>query len=276
MKPTAHARRFAVAMLVASALTVSPSCVLGPATPADEVVPSPTPTAIPATATVIPAPTATPTATPAPASTDVQRIQLAPGATQAIVSGQLPASGRQRFVLRIERGQLVELTATPGSRGQDLRFSLTAAGGALIKPLGDPFIRTTAPATQDYYLDLISDAGAIAYTVQALIPERIPFESGATATRLTGSLPAGDSRHYLLHGREGQTMNLQTETTEGQVRVLVWGVDGAVLQSGMGDATDFEGVLDSTQDYVIAIQAGPDLPAAYTLRVTLPPVSPDP
>jgi hypothetical protein len=287
-------RRRAIA-LATSLLLISMACaLLQTPTPIDwtsptatqEAQPSPSPTSAPiarVTSTPTGAPKATDSPTPDPTSTpaasptavaSTHRLQFAAGATQATVEGQLPATGRQRFVLHIEGGQLVEISATPASLGQELRLSLAAAEGATVRPLGDPFIRTTVPTTQDYTIDLVSDAGAITYTLSVLVPVRIRFAPGATTAQVTGSLDAGQSRHYVLRALGGQTMTLNTASTRGEVRLVVYGADGTVLQSGMGELTDFEGVLPSTQDYLIAVQAGPDSPAAYTLFITIPP--PDP
>ena len=44
--------------------------------------------------------------------------------------------------------------------------------------------------------------------------------------------------------------------------------DGTVLKSGMGEGTSFNGVLPSTQDYILVVRAGA-ANAAFTLGVTI-------
>lgn len=101
--------------------------------------------------------------------------------------------------------------------------------------------------------------------------ERIRFAPGGTSATVTGSLPPNGARQYILRALAGQTMTVATTATAGQVRVLVWGADGTTLQGDTVTAPGFEGVLPSTQDYVIALHAGPDRSADYTMVVTIPP-----
>ena len=173
---------------------------------------------------------------------------------------------------------MIEVSASSNPVDQDLLLAITGTGGAVVKPLGPAFVRTTVSTTQDYHIDLVSEAGAISYTLSILLPVRITLESGAITATLAGRLEAAASHHYVLAALADQTMTLDTETTSGEVRLLVYGADGTVLQSGMGDLPgfgddlpSFEGVLPSTQDYLIAVQAGPDASAAYTLNIGIEP-----
>jgi len=52
------------------------------------------------------------------------------------------------------------------------------------------------------------------------------------------------------------------------LQLIVYGVDGEVLQSGMGESDSFEGVLPSSQDYILVVRAG-DAAASYTITVTI-------
>jgi hypothetical protein len=282
MKPRAPMHRPVTATLGAGLLLIALACGLFETRPTPGVVdatPPPlspiavTATAVPPTSTAVPTATEpSPTHAPTPTATaPVEDIHVAPGATHATVTGRLSELGKERFLLHLEAGQMLEVSATSNPMDQDLRLAITGAGGAVVKPLGVPFVRATISTTQDYLIDLVSDAGAISYTLGILLPIRITLAPGETTATVPGRLEATASRHYVLAALADQTMTLDTETTSGEVRLVVYGADGTVLQSGMGDLPNFEGGLPSTQDYIIAVQAGPDTPAAYTLVVGIMP-----
>jgi hypothetical protein len=58
-------------------------------------------------------------------------------------------------------------------------------------------------------------------------------------------------------------------TPEAAVRLSIYGLDGTVLKSGMGEATTFSGPLPSTQDYILDLSSDGQ-PVAYTLSVSIP------
>jgi hypothetical protein len=240
-------------------------------TPVPFTAPTGTPSA-PSTTTP-PAPTQTlapPPATPTPEAA-VERIRFAPGATQATIEGWVPADQSRRFILGIQGGQLIEISATVGATGPGLRFSVMGVDGVAVKPMGDPFIRTVVPRTQDYILELASDVGAVDATLSILIPVRVSFAPGSTSAEFSGSLPAHDARHYAIRVLGGQTLMVDTTTSQGQVILIVWGADGTVLQTDHGGFPTFEGPVPSTQDYLIAVRAVGETGATYTMRIRVPP-----
>jgi len=249
----------------------SPTATLAGATSTSE--PAATQTSAPpaATATNTPSP---PTATAAPGT---ERISFAAGATQAGVEGQLPASGTARFVLGISGNQFVELSATIGSQGQGLRFSLVGADGTVVKPANDTgpqgpgFFRGVVPTTQDYILTLTGPGGS-PYNLGVLIPVRLTFAEGDTSTEVSGLVMPGTARHYVIRALGGQTMTVDITTTSGQISTVVFGADGTVLQSGNIPLSDFSGPLPTTQDYLIVLNSIAAIAANYTMRVTIPPL----
>jgi hypothetical protein len=50
--------------------------------------------------------------------------------------------------------------------------------------------------------------------------------------------------------------------------LIIYGLDGTVLRSGMGEGTTFRGLLPKTQDYLIEI--GSNLALSYRLQVIIP------
>ncbi|MGD8398664.1 MAG: hypothetical protein PVG11_07390 [Anaerolineae bacterium] len=238
------------------------------ATPAPTATPMSSPTPHPPTPTAIP-PSPSPTPSPAPA---VERILFETGATQAAIEGYLPDGGRARYVMGVAAGQFVEVNATAGTLGQGLRFSIVGADGVVIKPMGQAHVRAVVPSTQDYYVDLVSDVGATDYQLSVLIPVRIRFAAGATSATVSGSLEEGHVRHYVLRALAGQRMIVAPHATTGQVGLVISGADGQVLLSGRAGPPGgvFEGILPTSQDYLITVQAQGGIGADYSLEITIP------
>jgi hypothetical protein len=230
----------------------------------------PKPTATPLSPTITPLPP-TPTSTPIPAA---ERILFAPGVTQTTVEGYLPANGTKLYVMRVSAGQFIEMDATTGTMGQGLRFSIVGANGVVVKTMGDAHVRTVVPSTQDYYVELISDVGAVDYRVSVLIPVRIRFAPSATSAEVAGSLAAGDMRHYVLRALASQRMIVDPNATRGQIGLIISGADGQVLLNGRvgRPGSAYDGILPTTQDYLISVQADGGTGADYTLEVTIPPL----
>ena len=254
---------------VAAFLNKVPPVTLPPS--ATTTPPPPTPSATPApAATPLPP---TPTPVPAPA---IERIRFVPGATQAQIEGYLPVDGRALYVMGVAAGQFVEMNAAVGTTGQGLRFSIIGADGVVVKPMGEAHVRTVVPSTQDYYVDLVSDVGATSYRLSVLIPVRIRFAPDATSATVTGSLEEGQTHHYVLRALAGQRMIVAPHTTTGQIGLVISGADGQVLLSGrVGQSGGvYDGILPTSQDYVISVQAKGGIGADYTLEITIPPPGP--
>lgn len=257
------------------ALTISSSPTPFPptATPTPEPTPTPvlpaaTPSPLPPTPTVTPLP---PTLTPTPAPA-IERILFAPGATQTTVEGYLPANGTKVYVMGVAAGQFIEMSGTVGAMGQGMRFSIVGADGTVVRAMGEAHVRTVIPSTQDYYVELASDMGAVSYRMSVLIPVRVHFAPGATSAEIDGSLAANGVRHYVLRALAGQRMIVAPRATQGQVRLVISGADGQVLLSGRVAGDGYDGILPTAQDYLITVQAVGGTSADYTLEITIPPL----
>jgi hypothetical protein len=196
-----------------------------------------------------------------------------PGATQTTVEGYLPANGKV-YVMRVAAGQFVEMDATVGTIGQGLRFSIVGVDGTVVKAMGDAHVRTVVPSTQDYYVELASDVGEVNYRMSVLIPARIRFAPGASSAEVTGSLAANGMRHYVLRALAGQRMIVDPYATSGQVGLVISGADGQVLLSGRVGRPGgvYDGILPTTQDYLISVRADGGTGTDYTLEITIPPL----
>ena len=195
------------------------------------------------------------------------RISFATGATSAVVEGQMTTTDIQHYVLNVAAGQLMEVSVDP----QDtVRLVIYGADGTVLKSGmgGGAFFRGTVPSTQDYIVDVGPGTGATSFTMSVIIPVRISFAPGATSATVEGKLAAHQTRQYALRASGGQTMDVNASPA-GQVRLIIYGADGTVLLSGMGDVASFSGTLPSDQDYIVAIQAGPQAVSSYSLEFSI-------
>jgi hypothetical protein len=194
------------------------------------------------------------------------RISFAPGATSAVVEGGLAAAQTLDYVLNITAGQLLDISVSP----QDtVRLVIYGADGTVLKSGmgGGAFFRGTVPSTQDYIVGVGPATGPGLFTMNVIIPARISFAPGATSATVAGNLAAHQTHHYILRARGGQTMEVEA-SPEGFVRLIIYGVDGTVLMSGMGEGASFSGTLPGDQDYIVAVGAGPQA-VSYSLEVSI-------
>jgi hypothetical protein len=225
---------------------------------------------IPPTATPAPAkPTLPPPPPPPPAPTEplATRIQFAAGATSALVNGNVAADGIARYVLKAGAGQLLELDLAAPENA--VRMQVSGADGDVLmsgaaKATG---YRGVLRSTQDYYIAVIGNTAA-PYSLFVRIPERIVFAAGGTSAVREGELVPGDSHAYVLNAAAGQWMDVTLSAPADSARIVMYGLDGTVLVSGMGDQTMFRGVLPVTEDYIIVVHG--NATASYSLSVVIP------
>ncbi len=205
-------------------------------------------------------------------SSNITRIRFARGATSAVVSGNLPANATARYVLRAGVGQLMDVSL---SAPEGVSLKVTASGGRALTPIkgtsGPTGFRGYLPRTGDYTLAVASGSQAVSFSLNVFIPQRIRFDRGATSATLEGHLDAHQGLDYILHARDGQILeiNVTPETADIPLQLIIYGVDGTVLRSGMGEGSSFRGVLPENQDYLISVRAA-DKAADFSMVVIVP------
>jgi hypothetical protein len=224
-----------------------------------------------------PAPTQPPSIPETPQTTPTEqptRIAFEPGATSATIAGDLTAQSAEHYVLRAMADQLMDINV---SAPQDaVRLMVYGADGTVLKSgMGElPGFRGYLPKTQDYLIRVEANS-SVEYTLSVMIPQRISFQPGTTSASIEGELSPHSSRHYVLRAMADQILDVSvsvpqiTSRPEDVVQLVVYGVDGTVLKSGMGGPPSFRGYLPTTQDYLIHVAAS-DRPIQYTLDVIIP------
>jgi LysM repeat protein len=194
------------------------------------------------------------------------RILFVTGGTSAIVQGQLATNGKLVYLLNASAGQTLEVTLTSPL---GLTLAITGADGSTLQSASsNSTFRGVLPKTQDYILTLVSGSSATNFGMTVAIPQRIQFAAGGTSATLSGTVPTNLSQFFILNAAKGQTLNVSA-TPADQLQLIIYGVDGSVLSSGMGQGASFSGVLPSTQDYFLVLRS-PNPAQAFTLNVSVP------
>lgn len=217
---------------------------------------------------------ASPEAAPASSgsSGEMIHIMFAPGTTSAEVSGSLAANAKVQYILRAGYAQLMDVSL---SAPEGATLTVTSLAGTALNGLpgtgSTTAFRGYLPRTGNYVLTVSAGSKAVSYSLNVSIPQRISFKWGTTSATLTGSLKAHTSHDYILGAGQGQLMEITITPTGSSPgpQIIVYGVDGSVLQSGMGEATSFRGLLPLSQDYFVTVRAG-DQDMAFTMNVIIP------
>jgi hypothetical protein len=215
-----------------------------------------------------------------------KRINFAPGAISATRTGVLTMGGMDRYVLKINNGQTLTVSAASGNNNVILVI-FGKDGTVLLSDHVDASSWSgVVPSTQDYYIDVRAIDGTSAnYTLTVTIPpeppspphptiQRIRFAPGTISATVSGQVVPGGNNEYVLKASANQQMLVSTSAEEQAVGISVVGADGTVLQSPMGGLSNFSGELPSTQDYFITVSIQGDGFADYSMTVTVePPVN---
>jgi len=210
------------------------------------------------------------------------RIEFAPDAESATVSGGLPeGGGRQDYVLRVMAGQTMHVLLGSMPYGAaELEVRGPSAQFVGVVPDG-PARQFELPETGDYTLSVATADGAEAtsYSLTVFIPgpiapaepERIEFAPGAYSATVAGALPEGGGEGaYVLEAMVGQDMYVNVSISPaGPVAITANDPSGVALPGAAAWAgTAFS--LPATGDYTIRIMVPPGAPeTSYTMTVSV-------
>jgi hypothetical protein len=104
---------------------------------------------------------------------------------------------------------------------------------------------------------------------QSVKASRIRFDPNGTWMEITDSIPANDSKRYVLSAMQGQVMGVSI--LQGPAySVHVAGVDNTLLNDPRYPLPFWRGVLPSTQDYLVTIES--QVSGPFTLRIAINPL----
>lgn len=204
-----------------------------------------------------------------------EKVAFQPNTTSDLQEGSLAAHENHEYILRAARGQILDvsvetdLEAADTDGGNGVQLVIFGVDGSVLKSgmsEGASF-RGELPLSQSYIISLRAGDRAVDYSLNMVVPRRISFAAGAYSGGDNRSVKAHASLYYSVRAREGQTMTVEVDANK-PVQLIIYGVDGDVLMSGMGEGSSFKGKLPATQDYILVVRAG-DKAASYEIVVTI-------
>jgi len=204
-----------------------------------------------------------------------EKVAFQPNTTSDLQEGSLGAHASHEYILRAARGQILDVSvetdqnAADTDGGNGVQLVIYGVDGSVLKSgmsEGASF-RGELPLSQSYIIRLQAGDRAVDYSVNMVVPRRISFVQGAYSGSDNRQVKAHASLYYSVRARQGQTMTVEVDANK-PVQLIIYGVDGDVLMSGMGDADNFQGKLSATQDYILVVRAG-DKAASYKIVVTI-------
>jgi hypothetical protein len=198
-----------------------------------------------------------------------QRVSFELGATSASVQGRLDRNQSHDYILWARAGQLMEISVTPEGPENGLQLIIYGVDGTVLRSgMGEgAFFRGELPLSEDYIVTVRAGNQPVAFNMSVIIPQRISFRPGAFSGSASGWLNPYHSQYYVLRARQNQTMYVDV-VPGNVVQLIIYGADGTVLKSGMGEGTSFTGALPSTQDYILVVRSG-NFSVSYTIWVTI-------
>lgn len=201
-----------------------------------------------------------------------EKVAFQSNTTSDLVEGELAAHESHEYSVRAAAGQILDVSVESDladTEGGGVQLIIFGADGSVLKSgmsEGASF-RGELPLSQSYIIRVRAGDEPVEYSMNIVIPRRISFASGAYSASDNRHVRAHSSLHYNAWARAGQTLTVAVEANK-PVQLIIYGVDGEVLMSGMGDASNFQGKLPSTQDYILVVRAA-DAAASYKITVTI-------
>jgi hypothetical protein len=217
-------------------------------------------TAPAATATELPTATAIilPTFTSGPAATTTaqtgNRINLATGATQAVVTGHVNAGQRVSYLAGAAQGQvmLAELS-TPSSSAV---LEIVGADGNVLLASTTRYtsFRSVLPKTQDYEFRVVGGNSGQDFTLVLTFAVPVRFASGADSASYEGSTVNGYPVTYTVYANKGQDLHVSVDTNPNDAALTIWGFnDGNPYARAQNGVVNFTLDLPESQYYIIEV-----------------------
>lgn len=201
-----------------------------------------------------------------------EKVAFAYNTTSDLVEGELAAHESHEYSVRAGAGQILDVSVDTDLADTDnggVQLVIFGADGSVLKSgmsEGNSF-RGALPLDQSYIIRVSAGAEPVEYSMNIVIPRRISFARGAYSASDNRQVKANSSLHYTAWAKAGQKMTVNVDSNK-PVQLIIYGVDGEVLMSGMGEGATFKGDLPTSQDYIIVVRAG-DATANYTITVTI-------
>jgi len=206
------------------------------------------------------------------------RIQFAPGATSATLTGRIVRKEEggvefgTEYLVRAFAGQTMSVAIT--SPNNDVLLTIVGADGSPLKRYVDGLATWTGPlyATQDYTITPASVGKTTDYAlavsisaVHLLEPVRVEFAPGTTGATVQGDAASGFVSRYVLRALRGQKLEVLVAPAS-PISLAVEGQDGSFWGGSADEGMLAIDSLPASQDYVITLAL---VPTAGTTHYSL-------
>lgn len=149
---------------------------------------------------------------------------------------------------------------------------------AACNPPSSPTAEPAGSVPEEELLETDSgvDTSAVDPYASTASAERLQFAPDATSIQREGILAAGESVSYVLHALGGQSLFVQLpgySSDEPYVVLTVTGQDGTQLLVNQATAIRWEGLLPTTQDYLVSVISNAQTEVPYALDIIIPPLN---
>ena len=193
---------------------------------------------------------------------DEQLIQFEPGTNNAIREGNVDLDNSDRWVLRANAGQVMDLTID--SVDDNTVFAIFAPDRTVLAVISDDtFWSGALPATGDYSVEVASLEGAAFYRMKVWIDatnvdplgsvQRMTFAPGTSSGTAGGAVVRASTDWWFLGAAAGQTMQVDVTSLEANSTFDVLAPDGTPL-TAPAERTTWSIVLPQGGDYRVVVQ----------------------
>lgn len=271
---------FRKSLTILLALTLA-ACVSPPATPdmgavatqvAGTLQAASTAAAAAATSTELPTATiAVITNTPAPTNTPTgNRISMATGATQAVVSGHVAAGQRVTYVAGAAEGQVMMVTLYTQAGNAVMEIVGKDNTVLLASATGYTTFYSVLPKTQDYEFRVVGGNSAQDFTLSIVFAVPVRFASGADSATYEGKTVGGYAVTYAVYAQEDQDMHVTVDTDPDDAALTIWGFNnGNPYARAQNGVVNFSLDVAETQFYIIEVTPQGGRVIEYELEIEI-------
>jgi hypothetical protein len=230
-----------------------------------------------------------PTASPSPTNTSLpaglpdenpRRVEFKPGGTSSYNQGSIGSGEEHLYALVAQEGQTMIISVS--SSNNDVFLSLRGKqDGQYLVGQGTQISHWVGglPESQEYLVSLTTTNPGTDYFLMVEIPANINFEQGTDSIEIHGRIEVDTAFHpdvmtrvrYLVHGDEGQTMNveLRSEKLEFLSLGVIGQEDGQRYVPYHVQNAGGEVILPVSQGYYIDVYSTSGESAEFSLEITI-------
>jgi hypothetical protein len=186
-----------------------------------------------------------------------------------IKTGQISAGASRSFVLGAVQGQ--EMMVALNSQNHDLVLGIYRSpdGTWLLTPAqSQSAFQGPIPESGDYVVEAVGGTGQENFSLSITLASTIVLQPGNALT-ITGTAREAPLVTYLLPLKGGRNLSLDLKSKSTSMFLVVYGLqDGQALVTLDRRATQFNGHLPTSEDYVVQVVQG-TVPADFTITMKI-------